>query len=130
MNRAIFRESATTRTSGLFLFAMGVLVLVVATAGCAHLPLVSRDGGASGPATIAGQVSSDRGAVIADASITLTGPSVRRHTTTDFTGRYKFEQIPLGTYVVSASAPGYKGAKQHVTADKEGAVKADLKLRM
>jgi hypothetical protein len=73
---------------------------------------------------------SDRGAALADAGVTLSGPSVYRSVRTDVRGRFLFERVPLGTYVVTASAVGYKGAKQHVTVDKEEVVRADLKLKM
>jgi hypothetical protein len=38
--------------------------------------------------------------------------------------------VPLGRYVVSASAPGFKSAKQTVRVDKETTVKVDLRLPM
>jgi hypothetical protein len=51
-------------------------------------------------------VTSDRGAVLADAGVTLTGPSIYRSVKTDVRGRFSFERVPLGTYVVTASAVG------------------------
>jgi len=118
------------RTSHRFLLTVGAVALIASLSGCAHLPWAARDAGVKGPATVAGRVTSDRGAVLADAAVTLSGPSVRRHTRTDIAGRFSFDQVPLGTYVVSASVAGFKGAKQTVTVDKEAVVRADLKLRM
>jgi hypothetical protein len=113
-----------------FLLAIGTAALIASFPGCGHLPWASRDAGVKGPATVTGQVTSDRGAILADAAVTLSGPSVRRQTRTGVTGRFTFEQVPLGRYVVSVSAAGYKSAKQTVTVDKEASVRADLKLRM
>jgi Carboxypeptidase regulatory-like domain len=137
MNRAIFRESALIRTFRRGLLAAGVVALLASLAGCAHVPFAIHDSGVKGPATIAGQVSSERGAIIADAEVLLassrdssSGPTVRRQTKTDVRGRFAFEQVPLGSYVVTASPTGYKATKQKVTVEKEGTVRADLKVRM
>ncbi len=130
MNRATFREFALIRMSHRFLLAIGAAALIASVFGCAHLPWAARDAGVKGPATVTGQVTSDRGAILADAAVTLSGPTVRRETRTNITGRFSFEQVPLGRYELSASAPGYKGTKQTVTVDKETGVRADLKLRM
>ena len=106
--------------------AVGTMV-----SGCASLPWAKGgDTGPSGPAAITGQVTDDRGAILADASVRLSGSAVSRRLATDTTGRFTFERIPLGRYVVSASAPGFKGAKQTVQVDKEATVKVDLRLRM
>ncbi len=128
MNGVLFRNSAASFRRSLLL--AGSLALLTILAACAHLPMAARVGGVTGPATIAGQVTSDRGAVIVDARVTLSGPSVHRTATTDIAGHFSFERVPIGRYVVSARATGVKGAKQSVTADKEGTVRADMKLRM
>lgn len=138
MNRAIFCESAVIRTFRRVLLATGAVALIASLAGCAHVPFSVKDAGVNGPATITGQVSSERGAIIADADVLLAssktsssgGPTVRRQTKTDITGRFTFEQVPLGTYVVTASPTGYKATKQKLTVEKEGTVRTDLKVRM
>jgi hypothetical protein len=131
MNAAMFRESTVLRTSRLLLSAIAVVALVAASlTGCAHLPWARQDTGPAGPATITGHVTSDRGAILADAGITLSGPSFRRTARTDVAGRFTFERVPLGSYVVSAAAAGYKSAKQTISVDKEATVRADLTLKM
>ena len=127
---AFVRQLVFIRTSRLLPSLLACAAIFVLVSGCAHLPIVARDSGAIGPATVTGQVTSERGAIIADAGVTLTGPAVRRSVRTDFTGRYTFERVPLGNYVVSASAAGYKGAKQPVNVDKEAAARVDFKLGM
>ncbi len=116
-----------SRSVVLFALAVALSGLV---AGCAHLPLVSHNPGPDGPATVQGQVTSDRGAVLADAGVTLTGPQVYRSVRTDVSGRFTFERVPLGTYLVTASAVGYKNGKQRITLEREAVVRADLKLKM
>jgi len=136
MNRAIFRASAFIRPCRHLVLAGAAVAVAAWLAGCAHMPFAIHDSGVKGPATIAGQVTSERGAIIADAAVELLssgappGQTVRRQTKTDITGRFVFEQVPLGSYVVTAAASGYKSAKQTVTVEKEGNVRADLKVRM
>jgi hypothetical protein len=137
MNRVIFRESALIRPCRHLVLAAGAVVFAAWLAGCAHVPFAIHDSGVKGPATIAGQVTSDRGAIVADAEVSLassrgsgSGPTVRRQTRTDISGRFTFEQVPLGVYIVTASPAGYKSAKEKVTIDKEGSVRLNFKVRM
>jgi hypothetical protein len=130
MNAAMFRRFPFIRPSRSLLFAVGFAALIVSLSGCAHLPGAVRDAGVAGPAAVAGQVTSDRGAVIVDASVTLTGPSVKRNVRTDISGRFTIERVPLGSYTLSVNATGFKSHKQTVTVDKEATVRADVKLRM
>ncbi len=95
---------------------------------CASMPFRGETG-ASGPATVTGQVTSDRGAILDDVAVTLSGPSFHRTTRTDIAGRFTFDHVPLGQYTLSASAAGYKSAKQKLAVDKE-AVQTNVKLRM
>lgn len=130
MNAAMFRRFPFISASLSLLLAVGIGALVVSVSACAHLPWAARDSGVAGPATVVGQVTSDRGAVLADASITLTGPSARRNVRTDISGRFTIERVPLGSYTLSANATGFKSHKQTVTVDKEAIVRADVKLTM
>ncbi len=136
MNRALFSGSPVLRTSRRVLLAAGAVGLAAWVAGCAHLPLAVHDSGVKGPSTIAGQVTSDRGAVIADAVVSLASKhaasdaTVRRQTKTDVSGRFTFEQLPLGTYEIRTQPTGYKRSKEMVTVEKEGVVRANLKVRM
>ncbi len=116
------------RLSRLATVALVAAMLACASA-CASMPFRGETG-AAGPATVTGQVVSDRGAVLADVAVALTGPSFHRTTRTDVSGRYAFEHVPLGQYTLSASATGYKSVKQKVPVDKEAVVQANVKLRM
>ena len=118
------------RPSRPFLAAFAAVALAASLAGCAHMPWAQRQFGPAGPATVAGLVSDDRGGVLVDAKVTLSGTGVRRTTLTDIAGHFTFERVPLGSYVLSASATGLKDAKQKVSVEKEGIVRADFKLRL
>ncbi len=110
--------------------ALAVACVAIAfLSACASMPFRGETG-ASGPATVTGQVTSDRGAVLDDVAVVLSGPSFHRTTRTDIAGRFTFEHIPLGQYRLSAAATGYKRTSQPVVVDKEGAVRAAVKLRM
>jgi Carboxypeptidase regulatory-like domain len=114
------------------LVVMSAVVLALVS-GCASMtvPFATKSNvGPSGPATVAGKVTSDRGAVLADAAITLHGLSVTRKARTDIGGRFVFTSVPLGQFTIWVSAAGYKGVKQQVTVEKEGTVQVDVRLRM
>ena len=82
--------------------------------------------------TINGTITDPQSAVILDARVTLlAGQSEVRSTRTDAQGRYRFDAVPAGTYVVMASAPGFQpatGAEISVTAG-QGATR-DLSLAL
>jgi iron complex outermembrane receptor protein len=82
--------------------------------------------------TINGTITDPQSAVIPDARVTLlAGQSEFRSTRTDAQGRYRFDAVPAGTYVVMASAPGFQpatGAEISVTAG-QGATR-DLSLAL
>jgi len=112
-----------------------VLPLVIAFAtvvtvfsGCGPVPWANT--GPSGPATVTGAVTSDRGAVLADAAVLLHGQATTRNTRTDINGRFVFPNVPLGQFTVSVSAAGYRGAKQKVNVEKEGTGQVNVRLKM
>lgn len=92
--------------------------------------LVGCGGGGQGPApapspasaALSGQVVSAPTAVaIAGATVEVTnGTNAGRITTTDPNGRYEMTGLALGTFVVTARAPGFRDNSQNVTltADK------------
>src|SRR5581483_9706133 len=57
-------------------------------------------------ATVTGSVSSQDGRPVANAQIQLTGP-IQATTTTDFNGRFVFEQVPNGTYRLQAVSKAF-----------------------
>lgn len=64
----------------------------------------------AGTANIAGTVSDSTGAVIPNASVTLTSQAtqVKRTTTSNGAGSYLFPGIPIGRYNIEVAAPGFK----------------------
>jgi outer membrane receptor protein involved in Fe transport len=66
--------------------------------------------------TLTGIVSDTTGAVVNGATVTITqqGTGVRRQTTTNSVGIYRFDAVDLGIYQVSSTAPGF------ATEDKTG----------
>ena len=65
-------------------------------------------------AGIQGSVKDPSGAVVANATIELTGTALlgSRKVTTDSSGVYRFAQLPVGTYTMTISAPGFRSYKQ------------------
>lgn len=65
--------------------------------------------------TVEGVVSDSNGAVVPNASVTISGPNLIRAqtTTSDSDGRYRFQQVPPGRYVVeTAATAGFSATKQ------------------
>jgi hypothetical protein len=61
-------------------------------------------------ARIRGTVTDPAGAVIPNVTVTATNQAsgVKYTTTSQANGEYLFQQLPIGTYTISASAPGFK----------------------
>ncbi|MEW6130400.1 MAG: TonB-dependent receptor [Acidobacteriota bacterium] len=59
---------------------------------------------------IQGTVKDSSGAVVANAKVTATSPTAVRpfETTTDSSGFYVFQRLPIGTYTITASQQGFK----------------------
>jgi hypothetical protein len=79
------------------------LVLVLAIAGTLHAQI-------AGTGTIQGTISDATGAVIADAKVTITENStlVNHESKTSGGGIYAFPNLPVGTYKLTVSAPGFR----------------------
>ena len=80
--------------------------------GCAAILLFATTSHAqiAGTANIQGTVSDSTGAVVPNATVTLTDEAtqVKQTTVTSSAGVYLFPGIPIGTYDVTAAAPGFK----------------------
>jgi outer membrane receptor protein involved in Fe transport len=84
----------------------------------ATVVLASAPGGSS----VEGRVQDTTGGTLADASVSLVSPQQApvASTRTDAQGRFRFEAVPPGSYLVVAQAPGFAAARTAV-AVKEGA---------
>src|SRR3984885_4142090 len=93
-----------TRSTKLALF-----LLVVVCVGSA-LPAWAQS---TSSGTVAGLISDPSGAVVSDATVTLTDPStnVARTATTNATGRYYFADVTPGVYSISVSKSGFSTTK-------------------
>jgi hypothetical protein len=81
--------------------------------------------------SIQGTIKDESGAVIPSAKVTLTneGTSLAITMTAGGDGSYKFSPVKIGTYAVSAEAPGFARAVQsHVTLDIQQQIVVDLTL--
>src|ERR1700692_2134600 len=97
-NLRSFTLRSFTRTTGLVLLAM---CIAFSSAKVLH---------AQANAGITGTVEDPTGAVVADASVTITNQSTRQvvHTTTSNAGTYAITGLTPGVYSVTVEASGFK----------------------
>src|SRR5580698_8894463 len=97
-------------------WARGMFVRCAALLGCTIVFLFAAPSGAqiAGTGNIQGVVTDPTGAVVPRASVVLTDESthVARNTTSDNAGVYVFPGIPISTYDLSVTAPGFKTYEQ------------------
>src|SRR5579884_1064227 len=87
--------------------------------------------GSSG--TLSGTVRDPSGAVMPNATVVVEDPAhgVRRTTTTDSSGRYRFTDLSPATYTISADLPGFqKEIQQNIAVTVGGSPIIDFHLRM
>jgi hypothetical protein len=83
--------------------------------------------------TITGSVTDPSGAMVAQASVTITnvGTGIRRTIKTDSDGNFVASAVPFGNYVVSASSTGFAEVKsQQITLNVGAMVHVNLTLTM
>jgi hypothetical protein len=83
---------------------LGVLLLTLLVSGCLFAQEIT--------GSIAGTVNDSTGAVVPNSTVTITNTdknSVVRTVKTDSSGYYSAPLLPLGTYSVGITAPGFKG---------------------
>jgi Carboxypeptidase regulatory-like domain/TonB dependent receptor len=88
-------------------------------------------GGVSG--SIAGTVKDSSGAAIAGASVCLTNANTgaRQSTTSDGRGGYTFPVLPVGTYALEVSHPGFKPYRRsEITLDTNSALSIDITMQV
>lgn len=81
---------------------------------------------------ITGDVADSSGAVVSGATVTAvnTGTNLSRSGTTSGTGSYRIPDLPIGTYKVTVSAPGFKTSVQNVEVLAGALMHADFKLQV
>ena len=102
-----------------------VLLFVLASA-----VVMYAQGGGTG--TILGTVTDSSGAVVANAGvdITNTATGVTNHTQTSSAGDFNAPFLIVGTYRVTASAPGFqKGVVDNITLNVAQQARADISLK-
>jgi Carboxypeptidase regulatory-like domain/TonB-dependent Receptor Plug Domain len=106
---------------GTFAPALTLLTVVLSLLQAASLhaqakPAPARTQAAGNSGTITGTVTDPSGAVIPNATVTLTNAlsGLNRTTTSDSSGAYTIPNLPLNTYRLSVSAPGMAPATQSV----------------
>src|SRR6266581_9480874 len=86
--------------------ALPVLALLLTMAGLA----AGLGNAQTSRGTLTGIVTDSSGGIIARATITITqlATNLKRQTTTNDAGVYRFDAVDLGTYALSAQAPGFR----------------------
>jgi outer membrane receptor protein involved in Fe transport len=107
---------------------LGVALLALLLFSCYS----SRGWGQADQGTITGVVQDSTGAAIPNANVTLTNPAtgfvLKRDT--DASGVYVFSPIKVGSYTISATAPGFQTTSQkNIQVNVSGRASADLKLQ-
>jgi len=80
--------------------------------------------------SVAGIVADPTGAIIPNASVTITNPvsGLNRQTKTDANGHYQFINLPLNAYAISASADGFATLTENITVSSNVATPVNIKL--
>jgi len=96
-------------------------ILIVLSFAIVALPFVVAHGAGG---RIEGKVTDPKGAVVSDATVTVTDPVSNQtfSALTDDQGRYKIEGLKAGTYTVTISAKGFTNARREDVKVAEGAV--------
>src|SRR4051812_29505931 len=84
-----------------------------AVLACGVLALAARHAAAQGTGVIGGRVTDRTGAPVAGAMMSIA--ELSRATSTDSSGRYRFTDVPSGTFTVAARRIGYVPAASRVT---------------
>lgn len=93
-----------------------ILVLPIASAGLAQ-----------STANLSGDVTTDEGNALADASVTLTGPAGSEVCKTNDSGQFRFLGIAPGNYHLTARLPGYSDVTVSAPANA-GQNNVDIKM--
>src|ERR1044072_5650171 len=86
-------------------------ILLVSLAACLLVPCAFSQETTAG---IQGTVKDPTGAVVAKATVEVTSPSMigSQKATTDTSGDFRFSSLPVGSYVITVTAAGFRPFKQ------------------
>src|SRR5690348_17236628 len=104
-----------------------VLAVIVCLSLCPSLP------GQVNTATLLGSVTDSTGAIVSSAAVSVSNVATQAtHTaTTDSTGAYIFERLPVGDYSLSVTAPGFKKFERtDIHLDATQRVKIDVPMEV
>ncbi len=114
MDRSSLR---TITTLGRRAQAIGLAALLLAAPGMT---------GADEKGAMAGTVTSRSGDAVGDATVSLV--NLRRHTRTDRTGAFRFEDVPAGRHLVQVVSPRYGSAVVEAEVEPGAEVSIDVRL--
>ena len=120
----------TTANKGREWFMATVCHLCVLTGLVLLVPIM---GHAVSTGTIFGSVLDPSGAVIAGASVTIRneGTAIERTTSSNSSGEYLFDGLPIGVYTLTGSNAGFKAYEQRsIVLNVDQKVRADIKLEI
>lgn len=118
------RLMTTTLLAGLAAVAAPMAVATIATVAPTAANAQDFTSG-----TITGQVKNASGAVVPNATITVTSDrGITRSTTSDAEGRYVIPRVPIGPYKLVATAPGFDKVESQVVVTIGGASAYELTL--
>ena len=85
-----------------------------------------------GAGTVSGKVVDPSGAVVVGAAVTAQNPLTNYHqsTQTDATGTYRFTSVPLNSYRLEVSAPGFEKFTKEVAVRSAVPITADVELKL
>src|SRR5205823_8933720 len=91
------------------------LVLLLAVAAVWASPALAQALGSAG--TVTGVVTDPNGAVVPNATVTISNPvtGYTRTVNTDADGTFRFNDVPPNNYQIKASAPGFSSEQQSLT---------------
>lgn len=94
-----------------------------------RLPLAARDAFDS-YGYVGGTISDSAGAAVANAKVTAAGPLGEKSVVSDSAGKFSFNQLAAGTYVLKVDAAGFRKALSQVAVLADKPATADFKLQV
>lgn len=115
LHRRTYRVSSLPPTAALLLFSSLLLQGQTLPSAPAPQPAATHPGALQAPARLTGEVLSEDGALVANASVRLVSPADSAHTLSDESGHFIFDELVPGQYTLTISLPGFDPASQQLT---------------